>query len=56
MNVIGIDTSNYTTSVAWFNGMGGENCSKLLPVKAGELGVCPYQKPAGAFRQAVFPY
>ena len=39
MNVIGIDTSNYTTSVAWFNGMGGENCSRLLPVKAGELGL-----------------
>ena len=36
--VIGIDTSNYTTSIAFFDGTGGENCSKLLPVKQGELG------------------
>ena len=39
MNVIGIDTSNYTTSIAFFNGEGGENCSRLLPVKQGELGL-----------------
>ena len=39
MNVIGIDTSNYTTSIAWYDGAGGVNCSKLLPVKAGELGL-----------------
>ncbi len=39
MGVIGIDTSNYTTSVAFFDGTGGENCSKLLPVKSGELGL-----------------
>ncbi len=39
MSVIGIDTSNYTTSIAFFNGIGGENCSKLLPVKQGELGL-----------------
>ena len=39
MSVIGFDTSNYTTSVAVFDGIGGENCSKLLPVKAGELGL-----------------
>ena len=39
MSVIGIDTSNYTTSVAWFDGRGGENCSRLLPVKQGELGL-----------------
>ena len=39
MGVIGIDTSNYTTSVAFFDGTGGENCSKLLPVKPGELGL-----------------
>ena len=37
--VIGIDTSNYTTSIAFFDGDGGENCSKLLPVKQGELGL-----------------
>jgi len=39
MGVIGIDTSNYTTSVAFFDGVGGENCSRLLPVKQGELGL-----------------
>ena len=39
MSVIGIDTSNYTTSIAFFDGTGGENCSKLLPVKQGELGL-----------------
>ena len=39
MSVIGIDTSDYTTSIAFFDGVGGENCSKLLPVKQGELGL-----------------
>lgn len=39
MSVIGIDTSNYTTSIAWYDGTHGENCSKLLPVKLGELGL-----------------
>ncbi len=39
MSVIGIDTSNYTTSIAWFDGTSGVNCSQLLPVKAGELGL-----------------
>ena len=39
MSVIGIDTSNYTTSIAWFDGREGENCSKLLPVRQGELGL-----------------
>ena len=39
MSTIGIDTSNYTTSIAFFDGTGGENCSKLLPVKQGELGL-----------------
>ena len=39
MCVIGFDTSNYTTSIACFNGVGGVNCSQLLPVKAGELGL-----------------
>ena len=39
MSVLGFDTSNYTTSIAYFDGMSGENCSKLLPVKAGELGL-----------------
>jgi N6-L-threonylcarbamoyladenine synthase len=39
MSVIGIDTSNYTTSIAYFDGLSGENCSRLLPVKQGELGL-----------------
>ena len=39
MKTIGFDTSNYTTSVAYFDGVDGVNCSKLLPVKAGELGL-----------------
>ena len=39
MKVIGFDTSNYTTSIAWFDGETGVNCSRLLPVKPGELGL-----------------
>ena len=39
MSVIGFDTSNYTTSIACFDGEGGVNESRLLPVKAGELGL-----------------
>ena len=39
MKVIGFDTSNYTTSIASFDGVDGVNCSRLLPVKPGELGL-----------------
>lgn len=39
MSVIGFDTSNYTTSIAFFDGKDGLNCSRLLPVKQGELGL-----------------
>lgn len=39
MSVIGIDTSNYTTSIALFDGEIGINFSNLLPVKQGELGL-----------------
>lgn len=39
MSVIGIDTSNYTTSIAYFDGVRGEYCSRLLPVKQGDLGL-----------------
>jgi N6-L-threonylcarbamoyladenine synthase len=39
MYVIGFDTSNYTTSIAAFDGINGYNCSQLLPVKQGELGL-----------------
>ncbi len=39
MSVIGFDTSNYTTSIACFDGVSGVNESKLLPVKLGELGL-----------------
>ena len=36
---IGFDTSNYTTSIASFSAEDHLNCSKLLPVKEGELGL-----------------
>ena len=39
MKVIGFDTSNYTTSIACFDGKDGVNCSQLLPVKPGDLGL-----------------
>ena len=39
MTVLGFDTSNYPTSIAAFDGTSGENQSRLLPVKAGELGL-----------------
>ena len=39
MSVIGFDTSNYTTSIAYFDGINGKNCSQLLPVREGELGL-----------------
>ena len=39
MSTIGMDTSNYTTSIAYIDGIGGEKCSRLLPVKQGELGL-----------------
>ena len=39
MSVIGFDTSNYTTSIAFFDGQSGVNCSRLLPVREGELGL-----------------
>ena len=37
MIVLGFDTSNYTTSVASFDGSKVENRSRLLDVKQGEL-------------------
>ena len=39
MSVIGFDTSNYTTSIAVYSSQYCNNCSKLLPVKQGELGL-----------------
>lgn len=39
MGVVGIDTSNYTTSIAYLDEQWGENCGKLLPVKQGALGL-----------------
>ncbi len=39
MRVVGFDTSNYTTSIAYYDGKSGTNCSKLLPVKEGALGL-----------------
>ena len=39
MPVLGIDTSNYTTSVAVFDGAEGINEGRLLEVRPGELGL-----------------
>ncbi len=39
MSTVGFDTSNYTTSIAFFDGQEGINCSQLLPVRQGELGL-----------------
>lgn len=36
---LGMDTSNYTTSAAVFDGVGGKNCGKLLDVPEGALGL-----------------
>lgn len=39
MRVLGLDTSNYTTSAAVFDGAGGYNASRLLDVPEGGLGL-----------------
>lgn len=39
MSCLGFDTSNYTTSVALYDGNSARNCSKLLEVRPGELGL-----------------
>lgn len=39
MRALGIDTSNYTTSAAVFDGTSGENAGRLLDVRPGELGL-----------------
>ena len=39
MTTLGLDTSNYTTSAAVFDGEGGQNAGKLLEVRAGEKGL-----------------
>lgn len=39
MPVLGLDTSNYTTSAALFDGTSGENIGRLLDVRPGELGL-----------------
>ncbi len=39
MMVLGFDTSNYTTSVAAFDGVRGQNSSRLLDVEQGSLGL-----------------
>ncbi len=39
MTALGLDTSNYTTSAAIFDGREGLNAGKLLEVKPGELGL-----------------
>jgi len=39
MTVLGLDTSNYTTSAALFDGQTGRNAGKLLEVRPGEKGL-----------------
>lgn len=39
MRTLGIDTSNYTTSAAVFDGAEGRNAGRLLTVRPGELGL-----------------
>ena len=39
MQVLGLDTSNYTTSAAVFDGTAGKNQGRLLQVRSGELGL-----------------
>ena len=39
MRVLGLDTSNYTTSCAVFDGAGGVNRGRILDVRPGELGL-----------------
>ena len=39
MSVLALDTSNYTTSAAVFDGQEGENVGRLLQVRPGELGL-----------------
>lgn len=39
MPVLGLDTSNYTTSAAVFDGQAGKNEGRLLEVRPGELGL-----------------
>lgn len=39
MPVLGLDTSNYTTSAAVFDGAEGHNAGRLLAVRPGELGL-----------------
>ena len=39
MPVLGLDTSNYTTSAAWFDGAQGHNEGRLLEVQPGRLGL-----------------
>lgn len=39
MPVLGLDTSNYTTSAALFDGETGRNTGRLLDVRPGELGL-----------------
>lgn len=39
IRAIGLDTSNYTTSAAWFDGRSGKNMGRLLEVPPGSLGL-----------------
>ena len=39
LRCLGLDTSNYTTSAAVFDGTGGTNAGRLLEVAEGSLGL-----------------
>ncbi len=39
MTALGFDTSNYTTSAAWYDGTRGRNSGRLLEVRPGALGL-----------------
>ena len=39
MVTLGLDTSNYTTSAAVFDGADGVNAGRLLEVRPGQLGL-----------------
>ena len=52
---VGIDTSNYTTSIAYFDGVASLEAGGGWAASV-RCGFFSHEKPAGAFRQAVFPF
>ena len=54
MRVLAFDTSNYTTSVAVFDGGQGHNVSRLLDVEQGSLGLRQSDAELSDFRLGIF--